>query len=91
MSTTAPVHVEKKVVTGTLVTLLAGAAIAVLNGVNGSQTLSSLDVPAWAQGMLLTVIPAALQFLGSYVTKHSVRPDLDDSFDDGGADTVVTV
>lgn len=90
MSTTQPLHVEKKVVTQTVLTLLATGAIAVLNGLNGSQVLSNLNLPSWSQGLLITLVPTVLTALGGYVTKHSARADLDDTFDDGGADQVIT-
>lgn len=70
-----PVHLERKVVVGSLLTLAASAAIAVLNGLNGSQLLVGL--PSWAQSLVVVAGPTVLSFLGQYVTKHTARPDLE--------------
>lgn len=69
-----PVHLERKVIVGSLLTLLASGAIAILNGLNGSALLSS--VPPWAQGLLVTLVPVLVTFLGQYATPHTVRDDL---------------
>lgn len=82
-----PVHLERKTIVGSLLTLLATGAIAVLNGLNGSALLQS--VPAWAQGLIVTLVPTLVVFLGQYVTSHTERPDLAPTQDAPAAQPVV--
>lgn len=72
----SPIHLERKVVVQTVLTGLATAALAVLNGLNGSDLLAGL--PAWAQSLVIFVAPTAISFLGGYLAKHSLRGDLDE-------------
>ncbi len=69
-----PVHIERKVITGSLVALAAGAGFAVLNGLAGSPLLTAL--PAWAQALAAVLIPPAISFLAQYATPHTVRTDI---------------
>lgn len=83
MATAAsPIHLERKVVVQTVLTLLAMGAVAVLNGLNGSELLGSL--PAYVQSIVLLVGPTAVTFLGGYIAKHSLRADLEELGKDAG-------
>ena len=57
--------VEVKVVVASLVTLLSGVAVALLNAVQDSPGLLA-GWPPWAQFVVLTAIPPALAFLAGY-------------------------
>jgi len=69
------VIIELKAIAGGVVSLLVGVALAALNGFEAnSQLLGS--IPAWAQALLVAIVPPIVTFLGAYSAKHTPRPDL---------------
>lgn len=84
-----PVHVERKVITGSIVALLVGGAVAVLNGLNGSQLLAAL--PPWAQALAAVLVPPAVSFLAQYATPHTVRADITPAVPQSGPDDILDV
>ncbi len=84
-----PVHIERKVITGSLVALAAGAGFAVLNGLAGSPLLTAL--PAWAQALAAVLIPPAISFLAQYATPHTVRADIVPAVPAAGPDDLLDV
>lgn len=83
-----PVHVERKVITGSIVALLVGGAVAVLNGLNGSQLVSAL--PPWAQALVTVLVPPAVSFLAQYATPHTVRADITPATPIGSPADIIT-
>jgi hypothetical protein len=67
--------VELKVIAMTVVTLLVGVAIAVLNQVQTDNELLGA-LPPWAQWVLLVVTPPLVNYLVGYQARHTFRPDL---------------
>lgn len=67
--------IEAKVLASTVAAAAAGGGAAILNGVEADHTLLG-STPAWAQTLLLVVIPTLVTFLAGYKAKHTPRPDL---------------
>lgn len=66
-------RVEAKVKAASIVTLLASAAIALLNALVGdSQLLGGL--PPWLQFLVVTVVPPLLTFLAGWLARHTSKP-----------------
>jgi hypothetical protein len=73
VSTLTRWKIEAKVAAATGSAAGAGILFAVLNDVeNDSSLLGSL--PAWAQAVVLVLVPPAAAFFGGYYTKHTPRP-----------------
>ncbi|MFE4921281.1 holin [Streptomyces sp. NPDC056661] len=64
--------IETKVTAASAMTFAVGAAVAVLNAVAADSTLLG-PLPAWAQAIVLPLVPTALTFLAGYQAKHSPR------------------
>lgn len=58
-------RVESKVVAGSLVTLLAGVAVALLNAVQADSSVLA-GLPPWAQFVVLAALPPVLAFAAGY-------------------------
>lgn len=58
---------ETKVKASTYGSIVAGAAIAILNAAAGDSALLG-SVPPWVQAVLLALVPGALAWLGGFVT-----------------------
>lgn len=68
--------VEKKVTWGAVLAYLGGLAVmAVLNAV-GSDTGLVASLPAWAESLVVPILPAVLSFVGGWFARHTPRPDL---------------
>lgn len=68
--------VEKKVTVGAVLAYLGGLAVmAVLNAVSTDQGLISA-LPAWAESLVVPIVPAVISFVGGWFAKHTPRPDL---------------
>lgn len=80
---TQPVHIEKKVVVGTALGLLASVGVEVLRD---EHLLSSL--PANAQPFVRVLAAPTLAFLGGYLAKHSLRSDLTELASEAGLGTL---
>lgn len=65
---------EKKTAVGVVVTALVGFLIAILNGVQDNPGILG-SLPAWLQGVILTVVPALVVWLAQYQTPTTVRSD----------------
>ncbi|MCZ4099836.1 holin [Streptomyces sp. H39-C1] len=63
--------VELKVKAMTAVSLLCGVGVAILNDVQADSSL--IPGPAWAQAMVLVLVPTVTSFITGYQTKHSPR------------------
>lgn len=68
--------IELKVRSMTVAAAAAGGAAAILNDVQGDNSLLG-STPAWAQTAVLVFAPAAAVFLSGWATRHTPRPDLD--------------
>lgn len=67
--------VELKVIAATLAATAAGVGVEILNEVQADHSLLG-PVPAWAQGLILVLVPPAATFLAGWKAKHTPRPDL---------------
>lgn len=76
MSTATRWVTELKVKAMTAVTALVSIGIAVLNDVQTDNSLLG-GVPAFAQGVILAVVPTVVVFLAGWNTAHTPRPDVD--------------
>lgn len=65
--------IEAKVIAGTAAAAAAGIGAEVLNQVEADHTLLG-TLPAWAQGLVLVVVPPLAVFLAGYATAHTPRP-----------------
>jgi len=65
--------IEAKVIASTLMTTVVGIAIALLNALAADSSLLG-PLPAWLQGVILALVPAALAFLAGYQARHTPRP-----------------
>lgn len=74
-STASRWTVELKVVATTIAVAVVSGVVEVLNQVTADHTLLG-PVPAWAQGVILVLVPTAVTFLSGWATKHTPRPDL---------------
>lgn len=63
-------RVETKVVAASVVALVVSGVVAVLNGLVADSTLLGALPPAW-QGIIITVVPPLLTFLGGYQTRSN--------------------
>lgn len=67
--------IETKVKASTAGTFLVSAAIAVLNQTAGDDSLMG-SLPAWAQTLVLLVVPPAVTFLSGWQARHTPRTDV---------------
>jgi hypothetical protein len=67
--------VEAKVAAATAVSLLAGAVVALLNGLADTPALLA-GLPLWASGLLVALVPALLTLAAGYAAPHTPRRDL---------------
>lgn len=68
--------VEKKVTWSAVLAYLGGLAVmAVLNAVATDDGLISA-LPAWAESLVVPIVPAVISFVGGWFAKHTPRPDL---------------
>jgi hypothetical protein len=66
--------IEAKVKAATVGCYLAGTAgLAILGAVQGDLTLVDF-LPAWAQAVLVPLIPTAITAVAGFVTRHTPRP-----------------
>lgn len=64
--------VEAKVIASTAASTGFGIGVAVLNDVQADHSMLG-TTPAWAQALILTVIPPLAAFLAGYQAKHTPR------------------
>jgi hypothetical protein len=67
--------IEAKVSAAAAGSLLAAAAVAVLNAVQDNGRLLG-GLPTWVQTALLVLVPPLLTWLAGYQAPHTARPDL---------------
>jgi hypothetical protein len=67
--------IEAKVAASTASAAGVGIGVAVLNDVENDSTLLG-GTPAWAQALILVVIPPVVAFMAGWKAKHTSRPDL---------------
>jgi len=64
--------VEAKVIAATCMSTGVGVAVAVLNDVEADHQMLG-GLPAWAQALVLVVVPPVATFLAGYQAKHTPR------------------
>lgn len=64
--------IEAKVIASTAASAAAGIGVAVLNDVEADHTLLG-STPAWAQALILVVVPPVAAFISGYQAKHTPR------------------
>ncbi len=68
-------QLEHKTIWTTVVALLAGAAVAALNGLQADSSLLG-GIPATYQTLILALVPSLVVFLSGYAAPHTIRTDL---------------
>jgi len=71
-TTTKRWAIEAKVIAATAMSTGVGVAVAVLNDVEADHSLLG-GMPAWAQALVLVVVPPVASFLAGYQAKHTPR------------------
>jgi len=71
-TTTQRWMVEAKVVAATAISTGVGIGVAILNDVEADHSLLG-GMPAWAQALVLVVVPPVATFLAGYQAKHTPR------------------
>jgi hypothetical protein len=66
--------VEAKVIASTAASAAAGIGVAVLNDVEADHQLLG-GTPAWAQALVLVLVPPLAAFLAGYQARHTPRED----------------
>jgi hypothetical protein len=66
--------IEAKVFASTAASAAAGIGIAVLNDVQADHALLGAT-PAWAQALVLVLVPPLAAFLAGYQARHTPRED----------------
>jgi hypothetical protein len=70
----ASAAVETKVKAATSAAAAVGVAIALLNGTVGNSQLLGM-LPAWAQVVVVVVVPPVVTFLSGWQARHTPRSD----------------
>ena len=71
-TTTKRWAIEAKVIAATAMSTGVGVGVAVLNDVEADHSLLG-GMPAWAQALVLVVVPPVATFLAGYQAKHTPR------------------